>query len=239
MSRRRNVRRDRAVIGYGKDGGKYIPSVQPPVLTTQPWNSLVVMYQATVTASQAAFIDSSSLKNKMLNQLGFSKIVTKQATTYVDFDLRIRSISVWALGQDVHIMMQPINILTNYSKIENKNGLVELARIESHSQKNMYARVGYTFPSFISESPFSTVENYNIAALSASRQTDVEVHVSVLWKGADTALAVRTTRYEYIPLCTRLRSLADDLEECHIDNTSTPDDASLIHELERANENPG
>lgn len=192
-------------------GGPLVPSVEPPVITSQPWNSAIIMYQASST-NTISYVTLLDIKTKMLNQMGFSKLINLKTnvqgnppvTDYINFDLRIQGLSMWAFS-NVHLMIQPLDFTSS-------TGNVELARVESHAQKNMYARVGYSYPYHISGTPISTSSDAKLAAFVTSSASDVELHLRVLWKGADTGLAVKKTVFDYVPLCRALRTIADDIE---------------------------
>nr|UCR92559.1 MAG: hypothetical protein [Chaq-like virus] len=193
-------------------GGKYIPSEMPPVITSQPWNPCTVMFQ-TNASSTLSFIKFSDLKSRMKTQLGFNNTPADR----IDFDIRIESFSLWAVADKVHLVAYPTDFLSNSG--------VELSRIESHSQRNMYARIGYRFPSHLYITPLSTsgASNRNILGFVSSAATSLEVHVRVLWKGADTALAIPRVTYDYVPICDSLRALADKIQEFPPDQNSDYD----------------
>lgn len=183
-------------------GGRFIPTEMPPVIVTQPWNSATVMFQRN-TSSVLNFTTFGDLKKQMRVQLGF----TTAAVETLDFDVRIESISMWANADKVHIVLYPANFIMSNA--------VEFSRVESHGQKNMFARVGFRFPAHISATPMSTSysSNVNICGHVSTATSLCEMHIKILWKGASTALAIPHTTYDYVPICNRLRELADDLEE--------------------------
>lgn len=211
--RSRNARRAEA---FRLSGGRILPSTLPPVVVSQPWNSAVIMAQAAGSSSLKKFL-VKDLKKFMKAQLGF----VNAADTTLDFDVRIESISMWALSDDIHLVLYPADFVT-------KSG-IELSRVESHSQRNAYARVGFQYPLHLSITPVSTATDALIAAFVTSAETTCEFHIKILWKGAHTALVTKHVRYNYVPLCRELRDIASHLEvmkfdeedrDVAVDNTS-------------------
>lgn len=203
--RSRNNRRSDA---FRLTGGRILPTVLPPVVLSQPWNSAVIMAQTGASSTLKKF-QIKDLKKFMLSQLGFVKV----AEASIDFDIRIESISMWALADDIHLVLYPADFVT-------KSG-IELSRVESHSQRNAYARVGYQYPSHLTVTPVSTTSDSLIAAFVSSVSCVCEFHVKILWKGANTALVTKQVRYDYVPLCRELRVIATQLES--IDKTDAQD----------------
>lgn len=168
-------------------GADYLPTEVPPVVVSQPWNNVTIMFRLEVTsASTQNSFTVMKLKAYMLKQLGFA-IATAEK---VDFDFRIQSLAMWMI-EPGHIVLFPYNFSDSTT--------AELSRIESHSMKNMYARVGYHYPSHLQSSTLSTRQNgtAELFGLALSAKSVVEMHIRILWKGADSQVGVQRTVFEY------------------------------------------
>lgn len=208
-------RRNSANMSSVISGFKYTPSEMPPVITSQPWNSVVVMFQVT-SSTELQSLTLLDLKKKMRIQLGFNKVLEAN----IEFDVRLESISMWAVADKTHLVMFP----ADYTRTDN----IELSRVESHAQRNMYARVGFRFPAHISATPMSTRSTTKtVLGYVSSVSSTCEIHVKLMWKGADTALAVPRVDYDYVPICSGLRELADKLESLPLE----PSDYDPLQDL--------
>lgn len=183
-------------------GQKFLPSEMPPSFVAQPWNSINLIVRLRQVAPVQVKI--SDIRTALQAQAGFTNITTVTDTKLnVQFDLRFKSYSVWAIDSSPMAMM-PMDLL---------NSRAELCRIDSNPQKNMYARAGYKLPLAQASVTFSTFTQPSIVLLTLLNAAEYEVHVNLLWKGADTSLP--TLSYVY-PIDTKKRkraSIKDKLKD--------------------------
>lgn len=166
-------------------GSRLSPPEYPPVVVAQPWNTATVMIRKANLTSYAVTL--KEIRYFIKGQLGFNNLQdTASDKSNIHFELRIQSISVWLLAQKGSLMLQPIDF-TRYSKSD--NAVVELTRIDSFSQKNMYARVGYQYPLAVQSHAVSTAKEPDLMVAALTSGTgDLEIHLHVLWRGASSVL---------------------------------------------------
>lgn len=182
-------------------GHKFVPSEMPPTFIAQPWNNMTLILREKRAAP--LLIKVSDLRIALQAQCGFSNVPFAADTnkvTNVHFDIRIKGVSVWAIDSKPFSLL-PMDLL---------NSKAELCRIDSNPQKNMYARAGYKFPLAQSSVTISTFTQPTVVILNLQNANEYEIHLNVLWKGADTSLP--TLAYVYPPH-TRRSNFRNKLEE--------------------------
>lgn len=193
-------------------GAKFLPSEMPPSFVAQPWNNIVLIIRK--RQSPPIQITIADVRTALQAQSGFTNVpVGKDEKVNVHFDLRFKSYSVWAIDSKPMSML-PMDLLNNKA---------ELCRIDSNPQKNMYARAGYRLPLAQSSVTYSTFAQSNVVVLNLQNSTEYEIHINLLWKGADTSLP--SLSYVYPDhkrrrhnFKTKLLSLIENLESTDDDN---------------------
>lgn len=166
-------------------GQKFLPTEMPPSFVAQPWNNINLILRLYETPPISVKV--SSIRTALQAQSGFTNVPnTKDEKTNVHYDLRFKSFSVWAVDSQP-MSMFPMDLLNNHA---------ELCRIDSNPQKNMYARAGYKLPLAQSSVTFSTLNQASVALLILQNAVKYEVHINLLWKGADTSLPTLTYVYQ-------------------------------------------
>jgi len=181
-------RRQRPRVANVLSGGKFIPSDEPPVINGQPWNTIIVDTDLDVTTGTWVNFPSNVLFSGLQNQAGFS------ANKTVQFEVRYISISVWFSSDTAsRFSMLPLNPIE-------LNG-VELARIESNTVKNKYAKVGYHYPLAVSSRPLSLDNKADVYLFSvqASAAGTALIHFKLLWRGSVAGFKTRSAvRARYV-----------------------------------------
>jgi len=129
----------------------------------------------------------SDIRTALKSQAGFTNVadIDNANGKNVHFDLRFKTYSAWAIDGKATALF-PMDLL---------NSKAELCRIDSNPQKNMYARVGYKLPLAQASVTHSTFSQPNVVVLVLHNATEYELHINLLWKGADTSLPTLTYVY--------------------------------------------
>lgn len=185
------------------NGHKFMPPEMPPVLIGQPWNNMTLILRIT-GAAQDHKIVLENIRVALRSQTGFNNVPDQSASsTSCHFDVRIKALSVWGTdGNSISVL--PMDLISNNC---------ELTRIDSNAQKNMYARVGYKLPLAQSSITMATARTKDKVVLILSGASSYEVHMNVLWKGADTAFPKKVFEYPPSSLHIRRKQLETELAE--------------------------
>lgn len=185
------------------NGQTLVPQEQPPVFVSQPWNNIqLIMRKASVTKSYK--VTMPEILYFLRGQAGFN-------FDAAHFDLRIKAIKVWATDNNSSMSLFPLDF--THEAPDNK---IELCRIDSNYMKNMYARAGYRWPSHLCNLTLSTVSSANSIAQIVTNSTRLEIHLDILWKGAETASLLLD--YQVGPSRrNRIRELELELEEMKLE----------------------
>lgn len=189
------------------NGHKLLPPETPPVFVGQPWNSITVILRITADGSDQK-ITVEDLRVALRAQTGFNNVPDTVTTTQLlHFDFRVKNILAWAT--DGHSMcMMPMDIIADTT---------ELVRIDSNAQRNMYARAGYKLPLAQSSMTISTARSPKKVICILLGANSYEVHLNLLWKGADTALPKSSFTYPPSKLrAHKIRELELELERLHL-----------------------
>lgn len=174
-SRRRfNKRATRGVMDF--TGSKYLPSEMPPVVNTVPWN------HATIIVKQTSGTDLTIglLRDNIKAQLGFANM-EPVSDVKKDFscEIRLQGFSAWSSDA---ITALPIDIVRGTSSL--KDSQVELMRLDSFPMKNMFARIGFTFPLAVQATPLSSIRDKDQKVVVFICSKEVIIHCHLLWRGA-------------------------------------------------------
>lgn len=208
-----NRRRRRVVnIHRQMNGHTYTPSDHPPVVSTAPWSQTTIRYRP--DPKDHMWIKGADVREAFACQLGFAD-KTGIALPDVHFEFKMQSIAVWLLGEGL-LQVQPLDVVAN-------DGSREYARLESFTVKNMYAKVGYVYPITAQNYVVSTKTQVALAYVS-STPVQLEVHLRVLWRGANAASLKLVHVYRPIshPICESTPNIQldekteDDLSLCDL-----------------------
>lgn len=165
------------------NGGKFIPSDDPPVITGCPWNAVII--DTTITFGKTmGYFKQSDLKKAATAQLGFND------TTKFDIEYRLISCSLWvynytAKSEFFRISVYPMSLVTGERGIE-------LTRLESNAVKNKFAKIGYHYPlnhSSLVRTTSSTIDSELIAYVASEDGCSAFLHYKILWRGAKQGFA--------------------------------------------------
>lgn len=204
------------------NGHKLLPPETPPVFVGQPWNNITVILRIKAEGSDHK-ITVEDLRVALRAQAGFNNVPDNTTTTtLLHFDFRVKSILAWAT--DGHSMcMMPMDIIADTT---------ELVRIDSNAQRNMYARAGYKLPLAQSSMTVSTARSSKKIICILLGANSYEVHMNLLWKGADTALPKSSFTYPPSKLRVhKIRELELELERLRL----LDDDFSQLESLPDSN----
>lgn len=200
VSRSRGNNYNKSSIYKELHGQKFQPSELPPSFVAQPWNTMNLILR--LRQAPPIQVKISDVRTALQAQAGFSNITPpNESKANVHFDIRFKSYSIWAIDSKPMAVF-PMDLLSTKS---------ELCRIDSNPQKNMYARAGYKLPLAQSSVTFSTFQQPNIVILNLANSTEYEVHINLLWKGADTALPTLCYTYPCPDKKRRPKSIKDKL----------------------------
>lgn len=164
------------------NGGKFIPSDDPPVITGCPWNSVII--DTTITLGKTmGYFKQSDLKQAAISQLGFND------ATKIDIEYRLISCSLWvynytAKSEFFRISVYPMSLVGDRG--------IELTRLESNAVKNKFAKVGYYYPlnhSSLVRTTSSSIDNELIAFIASENECSAFLHYKILWRGAKQGFA--------------------------------------------------
>lgn len=160
-------------------GSKFVPSDDPPVLSGQPWNVIVVDTSIDIVSGAWSYFTYSDLYKCLLNQCGF------YGSTKVSFECRFQSFSLWAAEENSEKGFVYTRLCVMINDLLKDNS-VELTRLESNAMRNKFAKAGYHYPLTISAVPFKITEAATtvIASIQTSSKCNGILHLKVLWRGA-------------------------------------------------------
>lgn len=188
---------------HSLSGTKFSPSDEPPVLSGQPWNSITIDTDLTISAGAWSYFTVDSLYTALLNQAGFNG-------STVQFEARLTSVALWANVETekntcARICVMPFD----------PDNTVELTRLESNMMRNKYAKVGYVFPLTISSHPITlkASDSRVIVAAQASVSCKGIIHFKLLWRGAKTGFKSSSLKIKYVPFVHPLKDTSQSLEE--------------------------
>lgn len=168
-------------------GGKFIPSDDPPVTVSAPWNSAVIYAEVAFTAGTFSFFTTEDFIKYARTQLGFDIKPTDKIKEIiaVDLEYRFQSISLWAYpnsdkaSEQFRISVYPMNLFNDSA------ATTELTRLESNSMRNKFAKVGYTYPLSHSTAVISsTGKKLKVVGYIANKKLLGIMHIKILWRGA-------------------------------------------------------
>lgn len=171
------------------NGQIVVPSEYPPTFASQPWNNITLIMRKTVSSTYT--ISQSEILYFLKGQAGFNDVT-------VNFDYRVKSIKAWAITEGSALSMFPMDFA--HDTAGNK---IELCRIDSNAMKNMYARVGYRWPSHLQNLTLSTASTKASLVVINTNATELEIHFEILWRGAETASLLK--QYHLVPGRHRLK----------------------------------
>lgn len=159
-------------------GHTYQPSMLPPLFSLQPWNAATVRFVAIVTAAQELFltIAAKDVYDKMINQLGLYYFNTQAYPISVEW--RLQAYSAWSKAEKGFLRTLPMDFIR-------ADKPSELTNVDSMTQKNMYAAVGYQYP-VAHTNHVLTTDSTPVLLIDAPTGKEVEIHFKVLWRGANT-----------------------------------------------------
>lgn len=199
-------------------GQKFLPTEMPPSFVSQPWNNIQLILRKRVSTSlQKITIDDMRLGLRA--QCGFSNVPDSKesSNSNVHFDIRVKNISVWATDGN------PMSLFP----MDTFNATTELCRIDSNPQRNMYARAGYKLPLAQSSRTFSSYRDGATAVFSVVGAAAYEIHISLLWKGADTAMPTLQYVYPESPRKRKKRDLIALLRELELEDSCEEEEFSI------------
>lgn len=186
------------------NGHKLIPPETPPVFVGQPWNNLTLILRIKSSSNQETKILVEQVRVALRAQTGFNNVPdAPKSAGACHFDIRIKSMNVWAIDSQSMTLM-PMDLIVSES---------ELTRIDSNVQKNMFARAGYKLPLAQSSITLATAKVPSKVILILLGSAAFEVHINLLWKGADSALPIVQYTYPASTLKIRQRQLEAELAE--------------------------
>lgn len=200
---RRNVRSSPSV--HMLNGGKFIPSDDPPVITACPWNTVTI--DTTVSLGKTlGYFKQSDMLAVCINQLGF-------LDSNVHFEYRLLSCSLWAYSSTksdyFRISVFPMSMVGSRG--------IELTRLESNAVKNKFAKVGYHYPlnhtSLVCSTKSSDTEL--LAFVSSEEACSGFLHFKINWRGAKQGFAtsVVNQHLKWVPLRFPGTRLSDNESE--------------------------
>lgn len=204
-------------------GMKIIPSDEPPVLTGQPWNSIIIDTDMEITANSFTSYTTDKLWESLTNQAGFHG-------QNLTFEVRIDSIQVWAYEKHFdtsnvayeRFCFCPLNFLSGTG--------IEMTRIESNSVRNKFAKAGYKYPVTISTVPFTLSSDIKVAlfSMSASVASKAIIHIRLLWRGANAGfkINVTTNQYRYVPFAKSKHKVSES--DCGETDILSADDFEIM-----------
>lgn len=194
------------------NGGKFIPSDDPPVITACPWNTVTI--DTTVTFGKTlGYFKQSDLKNACIAQLGFTDVVG------VNFEYRLVSCSLWAYNNTpktefFRISAYPMSLIGDKG--------VELTRLESNAVKNKFAKIGYHYPMTHTSLVKSTNSNDTelMAFVASEENCSGFLHFKIYWRGSRQGFASTVMRQHlvWVPVKLKPRVKEDDVSEETYDN---------------------
>lgn len=175
-------------------GSKFIPSDDPPVLTGQPWNSIIIDTNFSVPVGNWTYFKFDDLYKCLINQCGFNN------ANNIQFEVRFLNLAIWAAEQSQNTNMTYARLCVMPMDVFNNNQ-IELTRLESNCVRNKFAKVGYNYPLNISSLPL--VVNSETKTVIVSCQTSVQcmaiLHLKILWRGAKSGFKVGLLVDRFIP----------------------------------------
>lgn len=198
-------------------GYKFLPSEMPPSFVAQPWNNMPLIIRKK-GASSTWQVKVSDVLIALRAQAGFTNVPSTESKDAVHFEIRIKGISVWETGGLAFALM-PMDILNVGS---------ELCRIDSNPQRNMFARAGYQYPLAHTSITLSTFTKSSTLLFTLLGGSTYEVHLSLVWKGADSSLP--QLEFVYPSPRRRLHELIEELKTLQLQEAMS--DASSFTEVE-------
>lgn len=193
-------------------GQVLVPSELPPSFPAQPWNNMTVIIRKQVSA-KVYNLTPAELLYFLKSQAGFN------GCTEVHFDFRIKQIRAWATSNDATYL---VIYAVDFSHDTTSNA-VELARIDSNAMRNMYARVGYRWPSHLQNTTLSTASSKSKIAQLVTDSTTLEIHLDINWRGAESAVLLLQFRSVSIS-----KQFKTSLTEFEADDDNDADDIEGI-----------
>lgn len=132
----------------------------------QPWN------QINLVIPSPGEVKISTIKAALVAQTGCAGS---------DFEFRLQSFALWSNAPKVAV--SPIDLLRSTSLAG-----IELVNLVSTSMKNAFARVGYIYPEAHQQICLYSKDQDKVL-ITVTPQA-IEMHLKVLWKGADFKLKI-------------------------------------------------
>lgn len=186
-------RRPRGVSGNSQSdrnrlsGSKFIPSDDPPVISGQPWNSIVIDTSFIIGTGSFSYFKFKDLHACLLNQAGFN------GAKSVDFEVRFQSVSLWSVETgDVQHSRLCVMIMDLFN-----DNSVELVRLDSNSMRNKYSKVGYNYPLSHSSAPIKVMSISDAVIISAQSSVAATgvIHLRVLWRGLNAGFKISSEKW--------------------------------------------
>lgn len=169
-------------------GTKFIPSDDPPVISGQPWNSIIIDTSFSIGTGSFSFFKLKDLHACLLNQAGFN------GSKSVEFEVRFQSVSLWSVETG---SVQYSRLCVMVMDLFNDNA-VELVRLDSNSMKNKYAKIGYHYPLSHSSAPIkvmSTAGDATIISAQSSVAATGVLHIKILWRGLNAGFKISSEKW--------------------------------------------
>lgn len=167
-------------------GYKTTPSENPPSFNGNPWNAATILCKMSPGANGSDTFKINQLRNVMKSQLGFTNLTDPtEPKSAMAFEIRFVSFSCWLIDSTVNfrtLSVYPFDIINSTT-----SETTEFIRLDSNSGRNVFARVGYTYPLSFQAVPIDTVRYSNFHILRAAFSSGVlEINFHILWRGSYT-----------------------------------------------------
>nr|QMI58124.1 ORF [Chaq-like virus]QMI58127.1 ORF [Chaq-like virus] len=190
-------------------GNKFVPSDDPPVLSGQPWNTIVIDTSLSIPTGNWSYFKISDLYKCLQNQCGFN------SGSGIFFECRLLSVSLWAAEKSQSVSTMTYTRLCVMVMDVVHDNSTELIRLESNAMRNKFAKAGYHYPITISSVPLKIDTNISTILVSAQASTQCEgiLHLKVLWRGGAAGFKAGLFVERWVPFPRVRVSEADEAED--------------------------